>query len=106
MKKILILIALIAGWSFAAAKSEDGSRLWLRMEMANTTTNVTGVEGTAMTELHTYWQGGPVVQKRQKGLPRDGYTVKSQGDKIAITASNDACINCRAQAGSNVIQGK
>ena len=90
MKKILILIALIAGWSFAAAKSEDGSRLWLRMEMANTTANVTGVEGTAMTELQTYWQGGPVVLKRQKGLPRDGYTVKSQGDKIAITASNDA----------------
>ena len=90
MKKILILIALIAGWSFAAAKSEDGSRLWLRMEMANTTAHVTGVEGTAMTELQTYWQGGPVVLKRQKGLPRDGYTVKSQGDKIAITASNDA----------------
>ena len=90
MKKILILIALIAGWSFAAAKSEDGSRLWLRMEMANTTANVTGVEGTAMTELQTYWQGGPVVLKRQKGLPRDGYTIKNQGTTTVITASNDA----------------
>ena len=87
---ISMFFLLMAGWSFAAANGEDGSRLWLRMETTNTTANVTGVKGTAMTELQTYWQGGPVVLKRQKGLPRDGYTVKSQGDKIAITASNDA----------------
>ena len=87
---ISMFFLLMAGWSFAAANGEDGSRLWLRMETTNTTANVTGVKGTAMTELQTYWQGGPVVLKRQKGLVRDGYTIKSQGDKIVITASNDA----------------
>ena len=90
MKKILILIAMMAGWSFTAANAEDGSRLWLRMETANTTADVTGVKGTAMTELQTYWQGGPVVLKRQKGLARDGYTIKSQGSTTVITASSDA----------------
>ena len=87
---ISMFFLLMAGWSFAAANGEDGSRLWLRMETTNTTANVTGVKGTAMTELQTYWQGGPVVLKRQKGLVRDGYTIKSQSDKIVITASNDA----------------
>ena len=92
MKKhfISMFFLLIAGWSFAAANGEDGSRLWLRMETTNTTANVTGVKGTAMTELQTYWQGGPVVLKRQKGLARDGYTIKSQGATTVITASNDA----------------
>ncbi len=87
---ISMFFLLIAGWSFAAANGEDGSRLWLRMETTNTTANVTGVKGTAMTELQTYWQGGPVVLKRQKGLARDGYTIKSQGATTVITASNDA----------------
>ena len=92
MKRLFIsmFFLLMAGWSFAAANSEDGSRLWLRMEATNTTANVTGVKGTAMTELQTYWQGGPVVLKRQKGLARDGYTIKSQGATTVITASNDA----------------
>ena len=87
---ISMFFLLMAGWSFAAANGEDGSRLWLRMETTNTTTNVTGVKGTAMTELQTYWQSGPVVLKRQKGLARDGYTIKSQGDKIVIAAASDA----------------
>ena len=43
-----------------------------------------------MTELQTYWQGGPVILKRQKGLPKDGYTIKSQGGKTVISAANDA----------------
>ena len=86
---ISMFFLLMAGWSFAAANDEDGSRLWLRMETTNTTANVTGVKGTAMTELQTYWQGGPVVLKRQKGMARDGYTIKSQGATTVITASND-----------------
>jgi len=76
------------GWS--AVYGEDGSRLWLRMENANTKPTVTGVKGTAMTELQTYWQGDPVVLKKQKGLARDGYTIKYQGGKIQIAASTDA----------------
>ncbi len=92
MKRILIsaLVLLLAGWSMAAADNEDGSRLWLRLDNANATATITGVKGTAMTELQTYWQGGPVVLKRQKGMGQDGYTIKSQGGKTLITAANDA----------------
>ena len=91
MKRFLIsmLVLLVAGTNEAATINEDGSRLWLRFNNASTTVTITGVEGTAMTELKTYWQGGPVVLKRQKDLPREGYTIKSQGGKTVIAASSD-----------------
>ena len=60
------------------------------MEANGTTAKVTGVNCTAMTELQTYWQGGPVVLKRQKGMPTDAYTIKSEGGKTVITAASDA----------------
>ena len=82
------LLLFMAGWS--TVYGEDGSQLWLRMEKAKTAASVTGVKGTAMSELQTYWQGGPVVLKRQKGLARDGYTIKSQGGKTVIAAASDA----------------
>ena len=85
-----MLVLLTAGWSAAATNDEDGSQLWLRLEKVTTTATVTGVKGTAMTELQTYWQGGPVTLKRQKGMAREGYTIKSQGGKIVITAASDA----------------
>ena len=87
---IAACLLLLAAWSTAAPSDEDGSRLWLRQEPTMTTATVTGVKGTAMTELQTYWQGGPIVLKRQKGLARDSYTIKSQSGKTVITASNDA----------------
>ena len=92
MKRTLIsaLFLLLAGWSVAATSSEDGSRLWLRFDPANTTTTITGVKGTAMTELQTYWQGGPVILKQKKGMTKDGYTIKSQGGKTVITAASNA----------------
>ena len=92
MKRTLIsaLVLLFAGCIYAATSGEDGSRLWLRFDNAKTTSTITGVKGTAMTELQTYWQGGPVILKRQKGLPKDGYTIKSQGGKTVISAANDA----------------
>ena len=91
MKRIFIftLVLLVAGWSVAAT-DEDGSRLWLRLDPASSAVAITGVKGTAMTELQTYWQGGPVALKKQKSLARDGYTVKSQGGKTVIAASSDA----------------
>ena len=91
MKRIFIftLVLLIAGWSVAAT-DEDGSRLWLRLDPAGNAATIIGVKGTAMIELQTYWQGGPVVLKKQKKLARDGYTIKSQGGKIVIAASCDA----------------
>ena len=89
-KQILIsaLLLLLTGWSTAYA--EDGSRLWLRFDAVNTPATITGVKGTAMTELQTYWQGGPVVLKKQKGIAKDGYSIKSQGGKTVISAANDA----------------
>ena len=92
MKRIMIsaLMLLVAVWSVAATANEDGSRLWLRMEKSGTTATVTGVKCTAMTELQSYWQGGPVVLKRQKGMPADAYAIKSEGGKTVITAANDA----------------
>ena len=91
MKKqifISALLLLLTGWSSSYA--EDGSRLWLRFDNVSKPATITGVKGTAMTELQTYWQGGPVLLKRQKGIAKDGYTIKSQDTKIVITASNDA----------------
>ena len=82
-------LLLLTGWSVAATTDEDGSRLWLRLD-AGSTNAITGVKCTAMTELQTYWQGGPVVLKRQKGLTKDGYTIKSQNGKTVIAAANDA----------------
>ena len=89
-KQILIsaLLLLLTGWSTAYA--EDGSRLWLRFDAVNTPATITGVKGTAMTELQTYWQGDPVVLKKQKGIAKDGYSIKSQGGKTVISAANDA----------------
>ena len=92
MNRILIsvLMLLVAVWSGATPKDEDGSRLWLRMEKSGMTATVTGVKCTAMTELQSYWQGGSVVLKRQKNMPTDAYTIKSEGEKTVITAANDA----------------
>ena len=92
MKRIFIsaLMLLVAVWSMAAPVDEDGSRLWLRMEKSNTTATVTGVKCTAMTELQNYWQGGPVVLKRNKGMFTDAYAIKSEGGKTVITAASDA----------------
>ena len=87
---ISVLILLMAGGSVAAAGNEDGSRLWLRLDNADATAVITGVKGTAMTELQTYWQGEPVVLKRQKGIAKDGYTIKSQNGKTVISAASDA----------------
>ena len=87
---ISALMLLVAVWSMAAPANENGSRLWLRMEKTNTTATVTGVKCTAMTELQSYWQGCPVVLKRQKGMPADAYTIKSVGGKAVVTAANDA----------------
>ena len=89
-KRILIflLVVLTTGWS--AAYGEDGSQLWLRLDKVSNPTMITGIKGTAMTELQTYWKGGPVVLKRQKGLARDGYTIQSLGGKTVIAAANDA----------------
>lgn len=89
-KSIFTFLLLLVGWGATAAYGEDGSRLWLRLETANTPASITGVKCTAATELQSYWRGGPVVLKRQKGMVNDAYAIKSQGGKTVITAANDA----------------
>ena len=91
MKKqifISALLLLLTGWSSIYA--EDGSRLWLRFDNVSKPATITGVKGTAMTELQTYWKGGPVLLKRKKGLTNDSYTITSQKGKTVISAANDA----------------
>ena len=90
MKKMLIstLLLLLTGWSQATAQCEDGSRLWLRLDTVSTKTAITGVKGTAMTELQTYWKWGPVELKKVKSIAGDGYTIKSHGGKIVISAAS------------------
>ena len=58
MKKKLIsaLLLLLTGWSQATAQCEDGSRLWLRLDTINAAKAITGVKGTAMTELQDFLQ--------------------------------------------------
>ena len=91
MKKQIIisaLLLLLTGWSTAYA--EDGSQLWLRFDTVSKPATITGVKGTAMTELQTYWKGGPVLLKRKKGLTNDSYTITSQKGKTVISAANDS----------------
>ncbi|MCR5159273.1 MAG: alpha-glucuronidase [Prevotella sp.] len=99
MKRIIfsMLVLLTAGWNAAAMNHADsgenlssGSLLWLRLETVSTPAAITGVKGTAMTELQTYWKGGPVTLKRQKGLSPEAYTIKSQDGKTVIAAGGDA----------------
>ena len=92
MKRILIstLVLLLTGWSSATANDEDGSRLWLRFDTINAVKAVMGERCTAMNELQTYWQGGTVELKKEKHLTGDGYTIKSHGSKIVISAASDA----------------
>ena len=94
MKKLLIsaLVLLLAGWSSATAQNEDGSRLWLRFDTSKAVKAkaVKGVQCTAMSELQTYWQGGSVELKKEKHLTGDGYTIKSHGGKVVISAGSDA----------------
>jgi alpha-glucuronidase len=91
MKKQIFISAfllLLTRWSSSYA--EDGSRLWLRFDNVSKPATITGVKGTAMTELQTYWKGGPVLLKRKKGLTNDSYTITSQKGKTVISAANDA----------------
>jgi alpha-glucuronidase len=92
MKRFLlsVLFLQLVGWGVSVVRAEDGSRLWLRFDNVSTAAAVTGVKCTAMTELKTYWTGGPVTLKRQKGLAADGYTITSQGGKTVIAAAGDA----------------
>lgn len=90
MKRLIVLscILLLAGWG-SAAFGEDGSRLWLRLDTVMTKASVKGVKCTAMTELQTFWKGGPVTLKKQRNLASDAYTIKTQGKSTVVSAASE-----------------
>jgi alpha-glucuronidase len=79
--------------------AEDGSNLWLRFP--NTKTGIfadkiisKGKNPTieiAKKELMNYWQGQTVELRTEKSLKnlKDGYTIKSNSDKIIISAARE-----------------
>ena len=87
-KSLLLMLGLLLAVS-APALAEDGSALWLRQKTANKAV-VSGVKGVAMDELCQNWQGQPVLLKRQRCVPTDGYVITTKGGKTTVAASNDA----------------
>ena len=82
-----LLITVLFVWAQAVA-AEDGSRLWLRFD-GDGTASVQGVKCLAAEELQTNWKGVPVVLKRQKGMPREGYRITADKSGVQILASTD-----------------
>ena len=42
-----------------------------------------------MTELQTFWKGGPVTLKKQRNLAPDAYTIKTQGKSTVVSAASE-----------------
>ncbi|MET3535749.1 alpha-glucuronidase [Chryseobacterium limigenitum] len=94
--RIYIIAFLLFPLSFFA---EDGSQLWLRFP--NVKNGISsdkiiskGKNPTleiAKKELRTYWQGQAVELRTEKSLKhlKDGYTIKSNSDKIIISAAKE-----------------
>lgn len=91
------LFLLLFPMSFHA---EDGSQLWLRFpnSKGGLSTEKIYLKGNSKTlqiakkELSNYWQGQAVELKIDKSLSslKDGYTIKSSGDKIVVSSSKES----------------
>ena len=90
MKRIpfLLMMGLLLSAS-TLVQAEDGSSLWLRYQESGKA-QVTGIKGVAMEELKQFWTGNPLVLKKQKSVPKDGYVITTKDGKTTIAASNDA----------------
>lgn len=98
MTTIKLILSLLASWAMmltASAASEDGSRLWLRMEANATEGHVTmKVARTpttvlAQNELQQFWHGCPVTLLRDKHLGHEAFTIKTTGKGIDIASGGD-----------------
>jgi len=92
--RLYIFLSLLPLSLFA----EDGSRLWLRSsQVEHSKANVISkskspIIDVARQELINYWQGTTIELHLDKKLQqlKDGYQIKSDKDKIVISASQDA----------------
>ncbi|KIC63997.1 alpha-glucuronidase [Chryseobacterium taiwanense] len=80
--------------------AEDGSKLWLRFPNAKTGISADKIISKgknptieiAKKELMNYWQGQTIELRTEKSLKnlKDGYTIKSNSDKIIISAAKES----------------
>jgi len=100
MKRLLIIAVL---WNITvAAGAEDGSRLWFGN---NKVTEVSGskpkiqveiprhtpILTLASKELQQEWNGRPItlVLRKDKQLKEDGFTIKSERDRVTISSPGE-----------------
>lgn len=95
--RIYIIAFLLFPLSFFA---EDGSQLWLRFSNVKNGISSDKIISKdknptleiAKKELINYWQGQTVELRTEKSLKnlKDGYTIKSNSDKITISAGKES----------------
>lgn len=88
---IIFLLSSLLSWA------EDGSRLWLRYpetkqkEKSILSSHNSPTINIALDELSNHWQGQTVELQLNKKLKhlKDGYSIKSNNQKITISAGSD-----------------
>jgi len=90
---IIFILSSLLSWA------EDGSRLWLRYpeieikqkEKSILSSHSSPTINIALDELSNHWQGQTVELQLNKKLKhlKDGYSIKSNNQKIIISASSD-----------------
>ncbi len=88
---IIFVLSSLLSWA------EDGSRLWLRYpetkqkEKSILSSHSSPTINIALDELSNHWQGQTVELQLNKKLKqlKDGYSIKSNNQKITISAGSD-----------------
>lgn len=88
---IIFILSSLLSWA------EDGSRLWLRYPEINQkeksilSSHSSPTINIALDELSNHWQGQTVELQLNKKLKhlKDGYSIKSNNQKIIISAGSD-----------------
>ena len=99
VKKLLAVGLFFVGLACMSASAEDGSRLWLRQDIAAQATVCCKLQSAtldkAKEELRKSWQGGPVILElcydaEHTALGKEGYTIKTLSDSVRLGASSEA----------------
>lgn len=108
---IIFVLSSLLSWA------EDGSRLWLRYpeikqkEKSILSSHSSPTVNIALDELSNHWQGQNVELQLNKKLKhlKDGYSIKSNNQKITISADSDVgllygsyCLLRLQQTGANL----